>query len=101
MHVNHSQINSSKKCGFENHETTEGFHSKTARQNRSKTDNHHLRQSLIWQLSLCGNYTLIFDPEEIAPYNLDWVHKFVSHIAATLWNSLPANNKGGPRNRQF
>ena len=63
MHVNHSQINSSKKCGFESHDRTKGFHCKTARQNRSQTDNHHLRQSFIWQLSLCGNYTLIFDPE--------------------------------------
>ena len=63
MHVNHSQINSSKKCGFESHDRTKGFHRKTARQNRSQTDNHHLRQSFIWQLSLCGNYTLIFEPE--------------------------------------
>ena len=63
MHVNHSQINSSKKCGFESHDRTKGFHRKTARQNRSQTDNHHLRQSFIWQLSLCGNYTLIFDLE--------------------------------------
>ena len=67
MHVNHSQINSSKKCGFESHDRTKGFHRKTARQNRSQTNNHHLRQSFIWQLSLCGNYTLIFDPEN-APY---------------------------------
>ena len=70
MHVNHSQINSSKKCGFESHDRTKGFHRKTARQNRSQTDNHHLRQSFIWQLSLCGNYTLIFDPEN-APYIRD------------------------------
>ena len=62
-HVNHSQINSSKKCGFESHDRTKGFHRKSARQNRPQTDNHHLRQSFIWQLSLCGNYTLIFDPE--------------------------------------
>ena len=55
MHVNHSQINSSKKCGFESHDRTKGFHRKTARQNRSQTNNHHLRQSFIWQLSLCGN----------------------------------------------
>ena len=40
MHVNHSQINSSKKCGFESHDRTKGFHRKTARQNRSQTDNH-------------------------------------------------------------
>ena len=46
MHVNHSQINSSKKCGFENHETTKGFHHKTARQTGHKPtiiifeDNH-------------------------------------------------------------
>ena len=59
MHVNCSQINSSKKCGFESHDRTKGFHCKTARQNRSQTDNRHLRQSFIWQLSLCGNYTLI------------------------------------------
>ena len=64
MHVNHSQINSSKKCGFESHDRTKGFHRKTARQNRPQTNNHHLRQSFIWQLSLCGNYTLIFDPEK-------------------------------------
>ena len=63
MHVNHSQINSSKTCGFESHDRTKGFHRKTARQNTSQTDNHHVRQSFIWQLSLCGNYTLIFDPE--------------------------------------
>ena len=63
MHVNYSQINSSKKCGFESHDRTKGFHRKTARQNRPQTNNHHLRQSFIWQLSLCGNYTLIFDPE--------------------------------------
>ena len=63
-------INSSKKCGFESHDRTKGFHRKTARQNRSQTDNHHLRQSFIWQLSLCGNYTLIFDPEN-APYIRD------------------------------
>ena len=40
MHVNHSQINSSKKCGFESHDRTKGFHRKTARQNRSQTNNH-------------------------------------------------------------
>ena len=45
------------------HDRTRGFHRNTARQNRSQTNNHHLRQSFIWQLSLCGNYTLIFDPE--------------------------------------
>ena len=77
MHVNHSQINSSKKCGFESHDRTKGFHRKTARQNRSQTNNHHLRQSFIWQLSLCGNYTLIFDPEN-APYRpasiTPWLH---------------------------
>ena len=67
MHVNHSQINSSKKCGFESHDRTKGFHRKSARQNRSQTNNHHLRQSFIWQLSLCGNYPLIFDPEN-GPY---------------------------------
>ena len=59
----HSQINSSKKGGFESHDRTKGFYRKTARQNGSQTDNHHLRQSFIWQLSLCCNYTLIFDPE--------------------------------------
>ena len=51
MHVNHSQINSSKKCGFESHDRTKEIHRKTARQKRPQTDNHHLRQSFIWQLS--------------------------------------------------
>ena len=76
MHVNHSQINSSKKCGFESHDRTKGFHRKTARQNRSQTDNHHVRQSFIWQLSLCGNYTPIFDPEN-APYHCGsfWLYR--------------------------
>ena len=75
-HVNHSQINSSKKCGFESHDRTKGFHRKTARQNRSQTNNHHLRQSFIWQLSLCGNYTLIFYPEN-APYHCGsfWLYR--------------------------
>ena len=67
MHVNPSQINSCKKWGFESHDRTKEFHRKSARQNRPQTDNHHLRQSFFWQLSLCGNYTLIFDPEN-APY---------------------------------
>ena len=75
-HVNHSQINSGKKCGFESHDRTKGFHRKSARQNRPQTDNHHLRQSFIWQISLCGNYTLIFDPEN-GPYTSQPLHQML------------------------
>jgi len=35
-------------------DTTKGFHCKTARQQKSSTDDHHVRKQFIWQFSLCG-----------------------------------------------
>ena len=32
---------------------------------------------------------------------LEWVHKSFSYIAAMMWNSLRAKNRGGPRSRRF
>ena len=59
MHVNHSHINSSETCGFESDDRTKGFNPSQHVKTGQKTNNHHLRQSFFWQLSLCGNYTII------------------------------------------
>ena len=68
FYLTHSEINSRhKEYRLESNDTTTGFHCKTVRQQKSSTDNRHVRKQSISQFNLCGNCTLNLDPEN-APY---------------------------------
>ena len=46
-YIAQSQINSRKKYRLESNDTTKRFHWKTVRQEKSSTDNHHVRKQVI------------------------------------------------------